>query len=470
MTNNLLNALCGLMLCSAMPGRAETPVREAADSVPQRHAACCGRDTVVSRPTRCCAPTRQEAQPTHRLQVGGYGEAVYSRNFYSDNIYRYQNPAKYRNDPSHGRMDLPHVTLSLDYDFGRRWKFYTEIEFEHGGTGGSYEQEYEEGGDWEQELERGGEVALEQFWLEREFCPEFHLRAGHITVPVGLTNAHHEPLNFFTVDRPEGESRVLPCTWHSTGISLWGRAGAWRYEVQAVAGLNALNFTRDTWIQSGSYSPFEFSVANRLGFAARADWYAAPGLRLGVSGYVGNSMHNSYPNDLSGEDENGNRKKYADVKGRVLVGCFDFSYTGHNWRIHGSADYGHLDDAAQISQIKKNLTSNNAPTDKSFVGEQAYAVGLEAGYDIFSQIAPLKRREQQLYVFGRYDQSDTYIPASGMQDYRQTLRRTLTVGLNYFPIKQIAVKAQFAQTFLHKELNDEPSVSLGIVYQGFFVK
>ena len=403
-----------------------------------------------------------------QFRIGEYGEVV--ANFKDYGINRFYGGSDGNTKKHRNTISIPRFVLALDYKFNSQWVLGAEIELEAGGTGSAYELENTENGEYETEVERGGEVALEQFWLEREFCREFHLRAGHITVPVGLTNAHHEPLNFFTVDRPEGESRVLPCSWHSTGISLWGRAGAWRYEVQAVAGLNALNFTRDTWIQSGSYSPFEFSVANRLGFAARADWYAAPGLRLGVSGYVGNSMHNSYPNDLSGEDENGNRKKYADVKGRVLVGCFDFSYTGHNWRIHGSADYGHLDDAAQISQIKKNLTSNNAPTDKSFVGEQAYAVGLEAGYDIFSQIAPLKRREQQLYVFGRYDQSDTYIPASGMQDYRQTLRRTLTVGLNYFPIKQIAVKAQFAQTFLHKELNDEPSISLGIVYQGFFVK
>ena len=73
MTNNLLNALCGLMLCSAMPGQAETPVREAADSLPHRHTACCGPDTAVAQPAHCCAPTRQKAQPAHRLQVGGYG-------------------------------------------------------------------------------------------------------------------------------------------------------------------------------------------------------------------------------------------------------------------------------------------------------------------------------------------------------------------------------------------------------------
>lgn len=410
----------------------------------------------------------EAADSLGRLQVGGYGEAVFSRNFYSDNIYRYQNPAAYRHDPAHSRMDLPHAVLSLSYDFGRGWKFYSEIEFEHGGTGGSYEQEYEEGGDWEQELEQGGEVALEQFWLEKAFCPQLHLRAGHLIVPVGLTNARHEPLNYFTVCRPEGESRIMPCTWHSTGIGLWGRAGDWRYELQAVAGLNALNFNRDNWIQGGDNSPYEFTVANKLGLAARIDNYSVAGLRIGLSGYFGNSMHNSYPNDLSGTDANGTPKKYAHLKGQTLVACLDFTWQGRDWRISGSADYGHLGDAAAISQIKKNLTSNNAPTDKSFVGEQAYALGLEAGYNVASCWRALSQRGQKLWLFGRYDQSDSYVAATGMQGYNQTLRRTVTAGVNYLPIKQIAVKAQYAYTFLHHTLNNEPSISLGIVYQGLF--
>lgn len=407
---------------------------------------------------------------THRLQFGSYGEAAYSRNFYSDNVYRYQNPTKYRNDPSHGRMDLPHVNFSLSYNFGKGWKFSTEIEFEHGGTGSAYEQEYEEGGEWEQELERGGEVVLEQMWLEKSFSKAFNVRVGHIIVPVGLTNAHHEPLNFFTVYRPEGESTIMPCTWHQTGISLWGRAGDWRYELQGLAGLDALNFTRDNWIQGGAASAFEFSTATKLAVAARIDNYSIPGLRIGLSGYYTHSMHNSFPHDLEGEDENGNKKKYSDVKGAVAIAALDFTYKAHNWRINGSADYGHLGDAATISQIKKNLTSSNAPTNKTYVGEKAYAFGLEAGYDVFSQIRKTRERGQQLYLFGRYDCYDAYVPAEGMQDYRQTFRRTMTFGLNYMPIKEIAVKAQFAKTFLKSPLNDEPSVSLGIVYQGFFLR
>lgn len=39
-------------------------------------------------------------------------------------------------------------------------------------------------------------------------------------VPVGLTNAHHEPINFFGTVRPEGETTILPSTWHETGIEF----------------------------------------------------------------------------------------------------------------------------------------------------------------------------------------------------------------------------------------------------------
>ena len=173
----------------------------------------------------------KEADKPSRLTVGGYGEAVMTRNFFSDNYLRYISPDKYKNDKSHGRFDLPHVVIYLGYDFGRGWSMGTEIEFEHGGTESAFETEFEEGGEYESEIERGGEVALEQFWLQKSFSPAFNLRLGHMIVPVGGTNQHHMPTEFFGVYRPEGENTILPCTWHETGISLWGRAGDWRYEV-----------------------------------------------------------------------------------------------------------------------------------------------------------------------------------------------------------------------------------------------
>lgn len=187
-----------------------------------------------------------------RLSVGGYGEVAYSRNFYSDSGNRYSSAKLHKNDPSHGRFDIPHAVIYLGYDFGKGWTLCTEIEFEHGGTGSAIEYEAEESIEFEQEQERGGEVELEQFWIQKSFGRFANIRAGHIVVPVGLTNAYHEPLNFFTVYRPEGENTILPCTWHQTGVSFWGHAGDFRYELQMIAGLDAWQFSRDNWIKPGT--------------------------------------------------------------------------------------------------------------------------------------------------------------------------------------------------------------------------
>ena len=233
----------------------------------------------------------------NKLSVGGYGEAAYSRNFYSDNGNRYTTPSLYKKDPSHGRFDIPHAVIYLGYDFGKGWTMGTEIEFEHGGSGYAIEYEADEAIEFEHETEKGGEVELEQFWLQKSFSKAFNIKAGHIVVPFGLTNAHHEPLNFFTVYRPEGENTILPCTWHQTGISFWGRTGDFRYEAQMIAGLDAYHFSRANWIQGGTSSPFEFEVANKYGFLARVDNYTIPGLRIGVSTYAGQARHNNVPHD-----------------------------------------------------------------------------------------------------------------------------------------------------------------------------
>ena len=98
----------------------------------------------------------------NKLSVGGYGEVAYSRNFFSDHVSRYSQPEEHKNDPSHGRFDIPHAVIYLGYNFGKGWSLGTEIEFEHGGAGLAYEKEDEEGGEWEQETEKGEKSSIYQ--------------------------------------------------------------------------------------------------------------------------------------------------------------------------------------------------------------------------------------------------------------------------------------------------------------------
>lgn len=125
------------------------------------------------------------------------------------------NPDKHRNT-----ISIPRFVLALDYKFNSKWILGAEIEFESGGTGTAYELENMENGEYETEVEKGGEVAIEQFHITRLIVPQFNIRAGHVIVPVGLTNAHHEPINFFGTYRPEGETTILPSTWHENGLEF----------------------------------------------------------------------------------------------------------------------------------------------------------------------------------------------------------------------------------------------------------
>ena len=404
------------------------------------------------------APAR--AQLPSRLTVGGYGEVAMTRNFYSDNVYRYSSPEEHAAE-QHGRFDIPHAVIYLGYEFGKGWRMQTEIEFEHTGTGTAVEKEFSEAGEWEVETERGGEVELEQFWIEKTFFPQLNVRVGHVIVPIGGLNNAHEPLNFFTVYRPEGEYTIMPSTWHDTGISIWGKAGKWRYEALAVAGLDAFMFDRDHFVKNGAGSPYEFKVANNFGFAARVDNSSVKGLRMSLSGYFGHSMHNSFPNDLKDT-------KYASVKGTTLIGAFDFVYHGGGFIVRGNADAGYVGNAATISTIKRNLSSNNSPYRKLPVGRNAVAAGIEAGYDVLSGVQKRRDSDQKLYVFGRYEYYNPYIPSADQQVYAFTAKHRIAVGLNWYPIPQIAVKCEYSHRFLDKRYNMEPSLSLGVAYMAYF--
>lgn len=396
-----------------------------------------------------------------RLSVGCYGEVAMSRNFYSDHVSRYSLADEHKNDPSHGRFDIPHAVIYLGYDFGKGWTMGTEIEFEHGGVGMAYEKEDEEGGEWEQEVEKGGEVELEQFWIQKSFGRWANIKAGHIVVPVGLNNAYHEPLNFFTVYRPEGENTVLPSTWHQTGVSFWGRTKGWRYELQFLAGLNSDNFTNTGWINKGPGTPTEGEIATKYGTALRIDNYCIKGLRIGLSGYYGHAIGNSYPNNKDGAES-----KY---KGVVAIGAIDFTYNNYNWIVRGQADYGYLSDAKQLKYFTNRLNGLSPFHHSAFVSKNAFAYGIEAGYNIFSQIEKLRQSNQKMYLFGRYEHYNPYASKTKNTSYDYTNVQRMAVGINYYPVKQIVVKAEYSHRFLKSQYNNEPAINIGVAYEGWFL-
>ena len=158
----------------------------------------------------------------NKFRFGGYGEIL--ANFMDYGINRFRGTDNGSKKDHRNSISIPRFVLAFDYKFNSQWVLGAEIEFEAGGTGSAYEIENTENGEYEMEVEKGGEVALEQFHITRLIHPAFNVRAGHLIVPVGLTNEHHEPINFFGTSRPEGETTILPSTWHENGIEVFVRS------------------------------------------------------------------------------------------------------------------------------------------------------------------------------------------------------------------------------------------------------
>ena len=282
-----------------------------------------------------------------------------------------------------------------------------------------------------------------------------------MVIPVGGTNSHHMPTEFFGVYRPEGENTIMPCTWHETGLSLWGQAGSWRYEVMLLPGLDSDRFGDKEWIKGGAGSPYEFKIANAMAGAARIDNYSIKGLRLSASGYAGNTFSNTLTKATN--------KIYENVKGTVLIGAFDFHYNDHNWVARGNFDYGHLSDAGLITRYNSGL-SNESPSTKRPIASSAIAAGIEAGYDFFGWIGKKQQEKgRKLYLFGRYEYYDSmHSTESTITDYEQWGRQRIAFGLNYYPMRDIVLKGEYSLGILKSQFNNEPAVSLGVAYSGFF--
>ena len=418
----------------------------------------------------------KKGMPRGRFTLGGYGEVTAKHCFYSNNYLRYgKNPEKYAND-HYGEFDLPHVVIYMGYDFGKGWSVGTEIEFEHGGTESAIEIEEEEGGEYEGEIERGGEVALEQFWLQKAFNRYAIIRAGMQVIPVGGLNAHHEPTEYFSVYRNEGEFTIIPSTWHEVALTFMGSTPkGLHYQIMFLPGLDSDRFNRKNWIKPGAGSPYEFKLANVFAGAARIDYTGIKGLRLSLSGYCGNSFRNT----LSKTNAELDASAYKDVKGTVSIGAFDMAYKSNGFVLRGSFMYGHLSDAAAITQYNIAMRKGSVSS-KQWVASDALAAGVELGYDFFGLNQKLKEKKQQFYLFGRYDYYDSMFRYDNKPTdmYAWCGRHRAAVGINYFPIKQIGVKAEFSYGILKKGTradgtrgkiyNDEPQIAVGIVYAGFY--
>lgn len=391
----------------------------------------------------------------NKFRFGGYGEMATSYMDYGPNRITPTGSAK----ENRGTISIPRFIIAFDYKFSPTWILGAEIEFEYGGTGTAREIEWRsENGEYEAEIEKGGEVALEQFHLTKLIHKSFNVRAGHLILPVGLTNSHHEPLNFFGVYRPEGETTILPSTWHETGISFFGRFGRFDYEAMLVAGLDPLGFSRENWIASGKQGMFEGDAFTSPAFVGRLNYYPISKLRVGGSFYYNRTAKNaSKPTRTSG------------LEADVTILTLDAQYKSKNLIARANGVYGDLTDSYQLNRVIAQMSSSTGYP-RTTVGKSAVSYGAEVGYNIVSLFSQ-KEKAPRIFPFARYEYYNTMEDvATGITADKRYKVSAFTAGLNYYPLPNLVIKADYTNRSIGSgHFNSENMVSVGFAYIGWFL-
>lgn len=387
-----------------------------------------------------------------RFRVGGYGEMLYQNFDYGP--YRFGGNGNGSPVDHRSEISVPRFVLAFDYKFSPSWILGAEVEFEYGGTGSGVEVEYGENTEYEYEFEKGGEVALEQFHITKVFNKAFSIRAGHMVVPVGLTNSHHEPLNFFGATRPEGECTIIPCTWHETGVAVLGEYRSLAYQAMVVSGLDPYGFSSENWIQSGMQSRFEKTQMKNPAYALRLDYKGIKGLKVGASGYYAPRINGNATNPSTTEK----------FKGTVLIGSADAEYKGYGITARANVLYGYVGDAEEINKLRPNKYTGYPSTP---VARNAYTWHAEVGYNIGRHF----RNHTVLTPFLKYEKYNTMAneqTGTVLSDKRLNVG-IWTAGLNYSPVPGVVIKADYNHRMIdHGNFNAENTFQIGIAYAGWF--
>ena len=271
--------------------------------------------------------------------------------------------------------------------------------------------------------------------------------------------------------RPEGETTILPSTWHETGIEFFGTLGkgytTFDYQVLVVAGLNANGFDRNTWVGSGKQGIFEEDNFNSPGYVFRVDYRGVPGLRVGGSFY--------YCANTAGNSDKPNF--YEGQKAPLRIYSGDLQYKNDYVTLRANVVYGNLTNSKFISSKNVRLSNNASYSRVVPVAKNAASYAGEVGVNLRS-IFNHNSKVPVIYPFVRYEY---YNPQEkGEVGQTMDLRNKVSMwvaGLNWFALPNLVVKADYTtrqigtgKMFGTGPYTSENEFSIGLAYVGWFFK
>jgi len=360
---------------------------------------------------------QSQLNAAQRILSGNYGSAV-TVSAYAEVLYN-------QPEGDNGELDVQRMVLLFGYRFNEKTQFVTEVELEH-----------------------VNEVFIEQAFVNYAVGNNISIRGGLMLVPMGIINEFHEPTTFNGTERPALDNAVVPTTWREIGIGVSGRFNDISLGYQAyifngfksteangeggisgfLRGSNGLRGGRQRGIQSTIDSPT---------FSGKLDYYGISGLRLGLSGYFGDTQAEDDIEEIEG----------ANI-GIAMVGL-DARYAYQRFTARGQFIYASLSD----TELYNTATGRD-------LGSALQGFYIEGAYNLLPT-----NKEQKLFAFTRYEKFNTHADTAGELIANEAFDRTdVTAGLTYHIAPGVVVKGdyQFRSNASDTDTKDRLNFGIGV--------
>jgi len=381
------------------------------------------RNSADATPTKASAPASADAAPVpqsaaaaNATTLWGYGEM------------NYNHPTARAAD---AQADLRRAVIGFSHAFDEATHVYGELEWEHAVAS----------------ADDAGETEVEQLYIEHALAPAYGVRAGLMLVPLGLLNEHHEPTQYFGVERNFVETAIIPSTWREGGVAMYGNTDfglSWNAGIGTGPDLGKWDPASGEGRESplGSiHQELQLARARDPSLFAALNWTAIPGLNIGGGAFAGKIGQGA---DFAGKDA---RLLLGEVHARWQTGPFDFSALYARGTI------------SDTQALNLTFAGESTPVPKAFWG--GYAQGAWRA---------LAWNESNLTPFVRYEQFNTGAAYAeqplGVSTSALPTEKVWTAGINYYLNPNVVFKFDY-QDFNRDdaELGYGNRFNLGIGYQ-----
>lgn len=366
------------------------------------------------------------------LSLWGYGEVYYTHPVH---------------DTSKTEFDLARAVFGIGYRFDDRTNFNSEYEVEHAVSSASDKGEFE----------------VEQFNIDHQLADWAGVKAGLFLMPFGLLNEHHEPTNFYGVQRNFVETLIIPSTWREGGVGFHGNTPIGiGWDVGVTTGVNLAGWNNspedpqyrtaldlednDVAPLQATHQELQLANAQHLSQYVSLSYTGVPGLLAGAAIFTGKAAIPKVPAGLPDE-----RVTLWETHLRWTAGAADFSAVYAHGQISKTATYN-LDNTGVAN-----------PLPASFLGyylQGAYTLWQQGSY----RFGPFIRWEH-------YDMGASYegIPpgfttvptglAADGKPWPQPRDRVWTAGASFFLNPHVVIKADYQRFDIN---TDFTRVDLGL--------